>query len=292
VELEQEIKRHGHGGRACAVACDVNRRIIEDDEALLHFTRVSQNIAVVVALLWGLPEPATPEDRRAHREIRTLLERTAAQQAESSLSRRHELDASQRTPVPVHQRLGRNRDARSTIDARRHAYNDLGEGARRGYHPRRGGCYDSGEDRSLSPGLPGPQAFGRHILNAAFPPRYRPLTNIRKYSGETNPGLWLEDYQLACQAGGTNDDDFIIRNLPLFLADSARAWLEHLPSNAIQSWADLREIFVGNFQGTYKRPRTHGTSRTAARRPMKPSAGTSGASPGSATSSLMSPTLT
>ena len=30
-------------------------------------------------------------------------------------------------------------------------------------------------------------------------------------------------------------------------------WLEHLPSNAIQSWADLKEIFVGNFQGTYKR---------------------------------------
>ena len=50
-----------------------------------------------------------------------------------------------------------------------------------------------------------------------------------------------------------DNDDFIIRNLPLFLADSARAWLEHLPSNAIQSWADLKEIFVGNFQGTYKR---------------------------------------
>ena len=30
--------------------------------------------------------------------------------------------------------------------------------------------------------------------------------------------------------------------------------MEHLPSNAIQGWADLREIFVGNFQGTYKRP--------------------------------------
>ena len=52
-----------------------------------------------------------------------------------------------------------------------------------------------------------------------------------------------------------DNDDFIIRNLPLFLADSARAWLEHLPSNAIQSWADLKEIFVGNFQGTYKHPR-------------------------------------
>ena len=30
--------------------------------------------------------------------------------------------------------------------------------------------------------------------------------------------------------------------------------MEHLPSNAIQSWADLKEIFVGNFQGTHKRP--------------------------------------
>ena len=54
-----------------------------------------------------------------------------------------------------------------------------------------------------------------------------------KYSRETNLRLWLEDYRLACQAGGANDDDFIIRNLSLFLADLARAWLEHLPSNAI-----------------------------------------------------------
>ena len=30
--------------------------------------------------------------------------------------------------------------------------------------------------------------------------------------------------------------------------------MEHLPSNTIHSWADLREIFVGNFQGTYKCP--------------------------------------
>ena len=110
-------------------------------------------------------------------------------------------------------------------------------------------------DQSSSPSLPGPQALGWHILNAAFPPRYRPPTNIPKYSRETNPGLWLEDYRLACQVGGADNDDFIIRNLPLFLADLAQAWLEHLPSNVIQSWVDLKEIFVGNFQGTYKRPR-------------------------------------
>ena len=89
----------------------------------------------------------------------------------------------------MHQRLGRNRDARDTLDARRCTYDDPREGASRGYHPHRGGRYDSGEDQSSSLGLPGPQAFGRHILNDAFPPRYRPPTNIPKYSRETNPGL-------------------------------------------------------------------------------------------------------
>ena len=202
-----------------------------------------------------MPEATTLEDRRAHREIRMLHERAVAQQAESLLSRRCELDTSQHTPlvhpardasvhqapqgdgrcaaILVHQRLSHNRDAHSTLDAHRRAYSDPREGAHHGYHPRRGGRDDSGEDQSLSPGLPGPQAFSRHILNAAFPLRYRPPTNIPKYSGETNPRLWLEDYRLAYQVGGADNDDFIIHNLPLFLADSARAWLEHLLSNAV-----------------------------------------------------------
>ena len=47
------------------------------------------------------------------------------------------------------------------------------------------------------------------------------LVVIPKYSGEMNPGLWLKDYWLACQAGGVDSDSFIIRNLPLFLADLA-----------------------------------------------------------------------
>jgi hypothetical protein len=46
----------------------------------------------------------------------------------------------------------------------------------------------------------------------------------------------------------------IIRNLPLHLADSARTWLEHLPSSQSHNWDDLVRTFVGNFQGTYVRP--------------------------------------
>jgi hypothetical protein len=66
--------------------------------------------------------------------------------------------------------------------------------------------------------------------------------------------LWLADYRLACQLGGTNDDNLIIRNLPLFLFDAARAWLEHLPHAQISDWDDLVKAFAGNFQGTYLRP--------------------------------------
>ena len=68
-----------------------------------------------------------------------------------------------------------------------------------------------------------------------------------RYAGETNPDLWLKDYQLVCWAGGVDNDYFIIRNLPLFLADMAGTWLEHLPTDQIQNWSDLKEVFVGNF---------------------------------------------
>jgi hypothetical protein len=34
----------------------------------------------------------------------------------------------------------------------------------------------------------------------------------------------------------------------------ARAWLDHLSRNMIDSWEDLKEIFMGNFQGMYVWP--------------------------------------
>jgi hypothetical protein len=131
---------------------------------------------------------------------------------------------------------GRTRDATPAAPGRlgnEHHRHDrracLDEKVRRGYHLRLGGRYDSEEDRSPSPESPGPQAFNRAIRRAMFPTRFRAPTTITKYSGETRPELWFADYRLACQLGGTDDDNLIILNLPLFLSDATRAWLEHLP---------------------------------------------------------------
>ena len=63
-KVNKEIRRHGDGGRARTTAQAVHQRILTDDGALPHFARASQNIAAATALLHGLPQAATSEDRR------------------------------------------------------------------------------------------------------------------------------------------------------------------------------------------------------------------------------------
>jgi hypothetical protein len=95
--------------------------------------------------------------------------------------------------------------------------------------------------------------FSREIRKTSFPKRFRQPTSIDKYTGETKPRVWLNDYRLACQLGGATTDEVIIHKLLLYLADSARTWLEHLPPSQIHNWDDLVHTFMGNFQGTYVR---------------------------------------
>jgi hypothetical protein len=79
--------------------------------------------------------------------------------------------------------------------------------------------------------------------------------------------VWFNDYRLACQLGGATSDEVIIRKLPLHLGDSARTWLEHLPTSQIHNWDDLVRTFVGNFQGTYVRPRNSWDLRSCTQKP-------------------------
>jgi hypothetical protein len=63
--------------------------------------------------------------------------------------------------------------------------------------------------------------------------------------------LSLENYRLVCRVGGADDDLFIMQFLPIYLADTTRAWLDQLPRNTINSWENIKEIVTKNFQGTY-----------------------------------------
>jgi hypothetical protein len=175
------------------------------------FNGASQSLAAAAMLLRTMPEPSTTEGQCIQGELKGLLEDAAVRQAKSSASRRRGEPSDQRatpsrrmreasvhtertwdgTPIAL-DRLGAKQH-------RRHRRACLEEKVRRGYHPKRGGRYDSEEDRSPSPEPPGLRVFSRAIRRAPFPARFRALTTITKYSGETRPELWLADYRLACQ---------------------------------------------------------------------------------------------
>jgi len=89
---------------------------------------------------------------------------------------------------PIHERVGADADVRATLEARRR---NRDEAESRRYRPRRGGRYDPDHDRSTSPEPPGPRVFSEAIRRAGFPARFRQPANLTKYSGETNPELWL-----------------------------------------------------------------------------------------------------
>jgi hypothetical protein len=228
-----------------------------------------------------MPAPSTPKAQNLHREAQALIEQAAVQQAESSASRIRRQgsardDGSVPSPevsvhtggatgqpvnqgrTPVREQIldmcgqAQDGDARNVINAWRTGNTEARVVV--GYHPRRGGRYDNREDRSSTPEPPGTRVFSREIRTASFPQRFRQPTSINKYTGETDPHVWLNDYRLACQLGGATTDEVIIRNLPLHLADSARTRLKHLPASQIHNWDNLVRTFVGNFQGTYVRP--------------------------------------
>jgi hypothetical protein len=64
----------------------------------------------------------------------------------------------------------RDGDAHNVINARQTS--KVEAQAVVGYHPRRGGCYDSDEDRSPTPEPPGTRVFSREIRMATFPQRF------------------------------------------------------------------------------------------------------------------------
>jgi hypothetical protein len=119
---------------------------------------VGQNLAAAAILLRTMPEPSTTKGRRIRGELKNLLEDAAVRRAESSASRRqgypsehHAATSRFMREASIH--TGRTRNTASAAPGRlgnehhhRNRRAHLDERVHRGYHPRRGGRYDSGED--------------------------------------------------------------------------------------------------------------------------------------------------
>jgi hypothetical protein len=132
--------------------------------------RASQKLVAVATLLRAMPAPSTPEAWNLHREAQVLIEQAAVQQDESSVSRICQQGSARddrgaqgpkasahmgsaagrpanpgRTPVREQildtRRQVQDGDARNVINARRTG--NTKTRAVVGYHPRRGGRYDS-----------------------------------------------------------------------------------------------------------------------------------------------------
>jgi hypothetical protein len=149
-----------------------------------------------------MPEPSTTEGRHIQGELKNLLEDVAVRRAESSASRRQGYPPEHRAATSRFMReasvhTGRTRDTAPAAPGRlgnEHHRRDrrahLDEKVRRGYHPRHGGRYDSGEDQSPSPEPPGPQAFSVAELPELFQLKcLSPALEARPHLNGNNPSI-------------------------------------------------------------------------------------------------------
>jgi len=81
------------------------------------------------------------------------------------------------------------------------------------------------------------------------------MQNLKKYDGKHDPRQWLQIYSAAIEvAGGSNSTKVIY--FPMALESAPLTWLESLRHDLIDSWEDLKKIFIDNFQGSIHRPAT------------------------------------
>jgi hypothetical protein len=187
--------------------------------------RASQKLIAATTLLRAMPAPSTPEARNLHREAQALIEQATVQQAESSASRIcqqgsarddggvqgpepsvHTGGAAERPAnpgrTPAKERLldmrgqAQDGDTRNLINARRTSNAEARAAA--GYHPRRGGRYDSGEDRSPTPEPLGTRVFSREIRTTNFLEQWRSDLAIMAY---LVPEQWQFEGRRAADGG-------------------------------------------------------------------------------------------
>ncbi|KAI4995417.1 hypothetical protein ZWY2020_035320 [Hordeum vulgare] len=90
----------------------------------------------------------------------------------------------------------------------------------------RGRAHRDGHDMDRPSGsrttVSGLECFSRAIHSADIPPNFRLATGISKFTGESKPETWLDDYRVAVQIGG-GDDHVAMKHLLSMLGGSGVA---------------------------------------------------------------------
>src|SRR5438105_15600352 len=70
------------------------------------------------------------------------------------------------------------------------------------------------------------------------------------YDGDRDPEAWLRVYATTIKAAG-GGQSAMANYLPVVLSPAVQDWFTGLPKNSINSWGDLCDKFINNFQGTF-----------------------------------------
>jgi hypothetical protein len=85
-------------------------------------------------------------------------------------------------------------------------------------------------------------------LQASLWPANFRVSTYPKYNGSTDPAQYIMSYQVTVASSG-GDDAIMDKSFIITLEGPALTWYTRLPSLSIESWKELRDKFLLNFQG-------------------------------------------
>jgi hypothetical protein len=137
-------------------------------------------------------------------------------------------------PEDLRQHINEGRDARSVIVSKRKVREEV-----------------ETEGTDCSDRFP---AFSARFSSYKYPEGFKPI-GITKYDGKQAPQQWLRYYSIAIEvAGGSNITKVVY--FPMALDPVPLTWLGSLNNNSINSWEQLKKVFIDNFQGAIARAGT------------------------------------
>ena len=94
----------------------------------------------------------------------------------------------------------------------------------------------------------GPRPFTTRLRAVQWPIGFKVFV-VDPYDGKANPKQWVQLYEIVVRATRGNTD-VMANYLPVMLSQSTNNWLMGLREDSIESWDDLKKVFVENYMAT------------------------------------------